>query len=117
MISIFITDARVVEVCNGWNVTHPNGAILAHCTTEDEADRVRYTLAPLTKFIPPPNPEPAKQLTADTITDEQIRELRAGLFPSHYMFQWTIDAVTPSASHPHRQRNPRPEWAAYSHRP
>lgn len=46
-------------------------------------------------------------VTADSITDKQISELRDSLPRDHYAMQWTIDAVSPSASHPHRQRNAR----------
>lgn len=52
-------------------------------------------------------------VTADTITDEQIRELRDTLLPSdHYMRQYCNDALSPSSSHPHRQRNARRECAS-----
>ncbi|HET9063710.1 MAG TPA: hypothetical protein VFO62_10515 [Candidatus Binatia bacterium] len=51
-------------------------------------------------------------VTADTITDADIETLRATLPRDHYAYQWTIDAVTPSPSHPHRQRSARRECAA-----
>lgn len=41
------------------------------------------------------------------ITDKQIEELRDSLTRDHYAWQSTIDALVPSASHPHRQRNAR----------
>jgi hypothetical protein len=56
MISIIVTDARIVKHDNEWRVMHPaNDAILAYCTTEDEAERVRYTFARLASLLPPPN--------------------------------------------------------------
>ncbi len=47
-------------------------------------------------------------ITADTITDEQIRDLLASLDRAHYARQWCIDALGPaSLSHPNRKRNAR----------
>jgi len=50
-------------------------------------------------------------VTAETITDGQIRRLRDALEPSHWCWQYTVDALTPSASHPNRLRNARNECA------
>lgn len=52
------------------------------------------------------------KVTAESITYEQIRELRNEVGPRHWVWQYTIDAETPSTSHPHRQRNARRECAA-----
>lgn len=50
-------------------------------------------------------------LTAETITTKQIVELLESLPPEHYAVQWCLDAITSSASHPHRRRNARRECA------
>lgn len=44
-------------------------------------------------------------ITADTITDEQIRELRDGMIDD-FRVQWAIDALA-SHDHPQRRRNCR----------
>jgi hypothetical protein len=46
-----------------------------------------------------------KTLTSETITDAQIEALQCLLPQSHYAWQSTVDALTPSGSHPNRQRN------------
>jgi len=50
-------------------------------------------------------------ITADTITDADIKALLADLPTGHYARQWCIDAVSWSASHPHRRSNARRECA------
>ena len=50
-------------------------------------------------------------LTADTITDEQIKGLLRDLPTNHHARQWCVDAVSWSASHPHRRRNARQQCA------
>ena len=50
-------------------------------------------------------------LTEDNITDAEIEAFRESLPRGHYAYQWTIDALVPSRSHPHRQRNSRRECA------
>lgn len=49
--------------------------------------------------------------TDPDITDADIEALRASLPRDHHAYQWTIDALTPSESHPHRQANARRECA------
>lgn len=51
------------------------------------------------------------EVTASTVTPAQIDALREQLPRDHYARQWTIDALAPSASHPHRQGNARRECA------
>jgi hypothetical protein len=52
------------------------------------------------------------QLTADTVTDAQIRDYFASIPHGHYATQWCIDALhAPSPMHPHRRRNARREIA------
>lgn len=50
-------------------------------------------------------------VTAETITDTQIRQLCDALPERHWCRQYTADALTPSASHPNRQRNARNQCA------
>lgn len=50
-------------------------------------------------------------LTAETITDAEIKALLASLPTGHHARQWCVDAVSWSASHPHRRRNARHEIA------
>ena len=54
---------------------------------------------------------PLVMVTAETITDDQILQVRTSLPHSHWCMQYTIDALVPSASHPNRQRNARNECA------
>jgi hypothetical protein len=49
-------------------------------------------------------------ITAETITDEQIRELQSLLPKNHWCEQWCADAVG-SFHHPMRKRNARRECA------
>jgi hypothetical protein len=52
-------------------------------------------------------------ITADNLTDAQVSEFRDSLPRGHYMWQWTVDAVSAaSPSHPHRKTNARRAVAA-----
>lgn len=54
-----------------------------------------------------------KIVTAENLTDEEIRGWLANLPIGHYSTQWYVDAMGPaSASHPHRKANARREVAA-----
>lgn len=50
-------------------------------------------------------------ITADTITDQQIKVLLLTLPSTHHARQWCVDAVSWSASHPDRRRNARQQCA------
>lgn len=51
------------------------------------------------------------KITADTITDAQLQALLWSIPRDHYARQWVLDAMTPSTSHPHRQRNAKAQCA------
>lgn len=54
-----------------------------------------------------------KKITAENLSDVQIREALALLPQGHYTAQWYMDALGPdSASHPHRRKNARTQIAS-----